>query len=54
MWLSSSWSWIEHEEVVVKLLIDLYYSCLVSTSVAVVRRTENCHYFLFVTPVVAL
>jgi hypothetical protein len=54
MGFSSSWSWIELQEGILEGIIKLHDSCLVATAVAVVRCTEDGHYILVVTPVVAL
>jgi len=54
MGLSAAWRWIEDEEVVVHLLIDLHYSGLVAAPVAVVWRRKDGHDLLLVTPVVSL
>jgi len=54
MGLSAAWRWIEDEEVVVHLLIDLHYSGLVAAPVAVVWRRKDGHDLLLVTPVVSV
>ena len=53
MWFTPSRSGIEDQEIVVHLLVHLHYARFVATTVAVVRRGENRHHLLLVTPVVA-
>jgi predicted transcriptional regulator len=54
MWLTASWSFVELEELVVHLLIELHDSSLVSATVAVVGSTEDGNDILIVAPVVSL
>ena len=54
MRLAAAWCWIEHEELVVHLFIDLHYASLISATVAVVRCGENCNNGFFVIPIEAV
>ena len=54
MRLSTSWGWIEYEEIVVHLLINLHDTSFVTAPIAVVGCREDCDYFLLVTPIVSL
>jgi hypothetical protein len=54
MWLTASWSFVELEELVVHLLIELHDSSLVSATVAVVGSTVDGNDILIVAPVVSL
>lgn len=54
MGFSSSRSWIELQEGILESIIKLHDRCLVATAVTVVRCTEDGHYILVVTPIVAL
>ncbi len=46
--------WIELQECVFEVLVDLHDGCLVAAAVAVVGGAENSHDVLVVRPVVAL
>ena len=52
--LSSSRSRIEHQEIVIHLLIHLHYACFVATPITVVWSWENCYDSFFMTPVVSI
>ena len=45
---------VEHQEIVIHLLVDFHYASLVAAPVAVVWRGENRHHLLLMGPVVAL
>ena len=45
---------VELQEIILHELVDLHYGGLVSTSIAVVRRRENCHDVALVRPIVAI
>ena len=34
--LSSSWSWVKYQEIIIHILINLHYSCLICTPVTIV------------------
>lgn len=52
--LATTGSWVKLEEGVFQMLIDLHDGGLVTTSIAVVWRTEDCHHIPVLTPVIAL
>ena len=54
MRLSTPWCWIEHQEIVIHLFVDLHYSCLVTAAITVVWCGEYCDNLLLVAPIVSL
>ena len=54
MRLTSTWCWVENEEVVVHLFVNLHDACFITTTVAVVWRGEDSYDLLLVRPIVAL
>ena len=54
MWFASPRRWVEHQKVVIHLLINFHDAGLIAASVAVVGGREDGHNLLFVRPIVAL
>lgn len=54
MGLSSPWGRVKLKEGVLESIIQLHDGRLVATAVAIVGSTEDGHYVLVMTPVVAL
>lgn len=52
--LATTRSWVKLEEGVFQMLVNLHDGSLITTSIAVVWRTENCHHISVLTPVIAL
>jgi len=51
--LSTPWCWIEHQEIVIHLFVDLHYSSLVTAAITVVWCGEYCDNLLLVAPIVS-
>jgi len=52
--LTRSRAWVELQESILQMLVNLHDGCLVTTSVAVVGGTEDGHHVPILAPVVAL